>query len=118
MEDIGGARLKSFIPREGFTIPTFIEIACRIGMDMFTFPVILPLPPSPYLPRLKCFQLLPVLLQLFCASSNRSCSARAACGAFSGSDAPRHQPNEHCGEHGDEGFEHHRLWSGFTDALK
>ena len=43
MEDIGGARLKSFIPPEGFTIPTFIEIAGRIGMICSTF-LWLPLP--------------------------------------------------------------------------
>ena len=43
MEDIGGERLKSVIPPEGFPIDSFIEIACQIGIYFysFTFPSLL-----------------------------------------------------------------------------
>ena len=35
MEDIGGKRLKSVIPHDGFPIGSFIEIACQIGISSF-----------------------------------------------------------------------------------
>jgi hypothetical protein len=34
MEDIGGVALKTLIPKHGFDVDQFLDIACSIGMLM------------------------------------------------------------------------------------